>query len=757
MSKIWFWNQVKALEKDIKILQLQIELEELLKLERSRKKQGFLRSKMASNRKNGPRRKQRTVAGRDEGGNASKRATKTKRSSNKAKQRRQITIARHARNQKKGSKKQDFLAVSGISKNSVHAAWKQQLGGLIRYIVNMPEYRDDMDGTLKRIEELYVQNKCDIDKTKDSLLLEMIAQQAPGTRPNSDQWIDLQVAVQPTSSPQSETANNNDPFKDYEKICNGGGILLPSIQRRGEGPAHSHETWNVVPVPPWAISQSFFFRIVNRAPIDLICEMTIDGHKVAKTVPIPSQADRTIRPANQRYFVEHEWRFQPSQRISLTTQEEQPATTTVASVAAAHRERNSPRYNGKRPSSPSYKDERINLRDFPDPCEFGWTFTGTTKASRVEFYEKKLNFGTVKLDFYYTTGTVKTTLHHPTTGTNQLFRKCQTDPATYREILKNPRYHSDIGYRYQEDDPTGKNNRMRGEPTGMEEEKEEENAIMEETDDDAEVTKTVTAPIFYAKNDNYNFDEAGHNNRTTAMATIEQSRAFQNWEKASKQDWACIHAKFYVSLRRYRRRHRIDQGQKNGKNESTTELEELPRMTPIVNIKAAEKAVLSTEFHPIGDAASGLNTSSTKQVASRILMKRINGLNDKDEWGTGPVFETKLYYRLDSSSGAMGSNGMDPIDQMDDDAMDDDDSDDISLAEQLAAQMPIESYKDDRFQQLERWHRHHKAEDQEQAEMKRTFAADGIYGSVTIEGVDKHVKEYYDWYQQQEWLAKDRT
>ena len=135
----------------------------------------------------------------------------------------------------------------------------------------------------------------------------------------------------------------------------------------------------------------------------------------------------------------------------------------------------------------------------------------------------------------------------------------------------------------------------------------------------------------------------------------------------------------------------------------------------------------------------------------------INGLNDKDEWGTGPVFETKLYYRLDSSGGAMGSNCMDPIDQMDDDAMDDDDSDDIPLAEQLAAQMPIESYKDDRFQQLERWHRHHKAEDQEQAEMKRTFAADGIYGSVTIEGVDKHVKEYYDWYQQQEWLAKDRT
>ena len=178
-------------------------------------------------------------------------------------------------------------------------------------------------------------------------------------------------------------------------------------------------------------------------------------------------------------------------------------------------------------------------------------------------------------------------------------------------------------------------------------------------------------------------------------------------------------------------------------------------MAPIVDIKAAERAVLSTEFHPVGGR---LNTAASKQRPSRVMMKRIHGLNDKDEWGTGPVFETKLYYRLDEATKPRRSGVDDNDVDLNDIAGDDDDDDDnMPLAERLVAQMPLETYKDDKFKQLERWHQHHRAEDAEEAERKRSFAGDRIYGAVDVESVDKYVKEYYDWYQQQEWLSKNRS
>jgi hypothetical protein len=103
------------------------------------------------------------------------------------------------------------------------------------------------------------------------------------------------------------------------------------------------------------------------------------------------------------------------------------------------------RYNGRRPN---YRGQRVSQRDYPDATEFGWTFTGSCEGGRAEFFEKDFDeHGTVKLDFYYTTGTVKTVLDHPRQGVTQLFAKGDSlSPEMYRAILQNPRHHT--GNRY---------------------------------------------------------------------------------------------------------------------------------------------------------------------------------------------------------------------------------------------------------------------------------------------------------------------
>ena len=122
------------------------------------------------------------------------------------------------------------------------------------------------------------------------------------------------------------------------------------------------------------------------------------------------------------------------------------------------------RYNGKRPEELCPKDDVvIRLEGLPDATNFGWTFTGSNAQSRVEFFERITNAGNddssttttttttpclIKLDFYYSTGTVKTSLEHPTKGKTQMFCKDAITPELYVEILKNPRVHTD-GLRYQ--------------------------------------------------------------------------------------------------------------------------------------------------------------------------------------------------------------------------------------------------------------------------------------------------------------------
>lgn len=96
------------------------------------------------------------------------------------------------------------------------------------------------------------------------------------------------------------------------------------------------------------------------------------------------------------------------------------------------------RHNGERPGFPLL-EERVSFEDYPDPTEFGWTFTGSSQAT--EFFEKD----NVKLDWYFTTATMKTSLQHPQKGKTQMFRK-QVDPDMYRKILENPRAHTTQGY-----------------------------------------------------------------------------------------------------------------------------------------------------------------------------------------------------------------------------------------------------------------------------------------------------------------------
>lgn len=110
---------------------------------------------------------------------------------------------------------------------------------------------------------------------------------------------------------------------------------------------------------------------------------------------------------------------------------------------------------GRRNSVRPAAGTRVPREQYPDAADFGWTFTGSAEASRVEFFERNFpQHGLVKLDFYYTTGTVKTVMDHPRQGTTQLFaRGDNLSPDTYKAILRNPRHHT--GVRYQRCHETG--------------------------------------------------------------------------------------------------------------------------------------------------------------------------------------------------------------------------------------------------------------------------------------------------------------
>lgn len=78
------------------------------------------------------------------------------------------------------------------------------------------------------------------------------------------------------------------------------------------------------------------------------------------------------------------------------------------------------------------------------------------EASRVIAFRKDCEEGAVRINVYYSTGTVGTALLHPVQGKTQLFRK-QCDLRDLINVFENPRWHSGRGYkrrRIAEDEST---------------------------------------------------------------------------------------------------------------------------------------------------------------------------------------------------------------------------------------------------------------------------------------------------------------
>ncbi len=169
---------------------------------------------------------------------------------------------------------------------------------------------------------------------------------------------------------------------------------------------------------------------------------------------------------------------------------------------------------------------------------------------------------------------------------------------------------------------------------------------------------------YYAKNATYNFKTQGHSNRRMEMTKLTQTAQYTQWEEAAKKEWAVAHAKFYIAIPKYQRRHdpihprRRGNGRNpNGNGRSTRgrrrrgrNLEQLPEQAPVIDVKAAEHATLGTKFQATGagiGAGNEGNGSSNKRPTRRsaIRMHRVKGLTDDDNCRGGPIFECKLYYR----------------------------------------------------------------------------------------------------------------
>jgi hypothetical protein len=103
------------------------------------------------------------------------------------------------------------------------------------------------------------------------------------------------------------------------------------------------------------------------------------------------------------------------------------------------------RYNGRRLNRAL--NQRVPNHLFPDATLYAWEFTGSSEADQVEYFQKNLGHGRVKLDFYFTEGTVKTVKIDPIEGDVELFGKGkQLLPSVYIKILQTPLSHTDIRY-----------------------------------------------------------------------------------------------------------------------------------------------------------------------------------------------------------------------------------------------------------------------------------------------------------------------
>lgn len=517
-----------------------------------------------------------------------------------------------------------------VSSSSIHHEWKRQLGGLIRYYIHHSKRKD----AEREVERMYYQSGCSISGTKESIL------EALGVKIKED-WIDLSMAV--------EVIDEKERIKstvDHQ------GYILPRTVKAGEGPAHAHEAWNIVMVPEWAVGRAFYFQVANRSPLDLSCEITLDGnHVVAKNAPIPKHSIRTVKPDNHRYFRPHQWILQPATKVKLASLGHDSATVAKARDQSSHtslpviqQTTHSDRYNGIRPN------DSITTRStqYPDPTLFGWTFTGGSKDSDVmEYFEIATNMGgKVQMDFDSSQASIHTILFHPTTGPMVLMPKNTTvTPEEFQTILKNPRYTTQKPVAIMTPSTTP-NESSSEQVHEMETEMDEDVNVKNVSNHPMEraVAETKVSSHYYAKNEDYDFQTQGHLNRQTELKKLHQTSDWCQWKEAAQQEYAVVHAKFYISQPQSQRfiTHRkvYHKGHKGQEHRRKHGLEPLPKQATIVDIKAAENATLGTKF----EARGTVNTNKHAK-RSTVRMNRIHGLTETEKGEH--IFECKLYYRAE--------------------------------------------------------------------------------------------------------------
>lgn len=610
----------------------------------------------------------------------------------------------------KNNSKNTTLQPIKVKQSGIMTAWKRSLGGLIRYYVHKRTETNQVDQQTaeEEIDQMYYRSGCSVEDTKGVILKALGVQDV-------DEWVSVEMAIV-----KDDIDGANVTSQGFVEAVDGKGLVLKQTVRPGEGPAHSTERWTTVVVPTWAIGKSYYFQVKNNTPLNLSCELFLDGEQVAFNAPLSANSTRTIRPDGVRYYQRHEWILDDAKRVKLgavhntmSDDNDDPQKLPVT-----------PRYNGLRPD---YQGKRISIQDYPDPTTYGWNFTGSVEASFVEFFEKKMNNGgLVKLDLYYTTGTVKTVLDHPTSGRNQLFR-AQVTPEQYRAVLENPRAHTDQGYRRNIDRTDAK---MKKEEVDDFDKVEDGDKMEAEADTDLESEgqdgdKVSAETKFYARDVNYDFQKQGHQNRQVEMNKLEKSKGYAEWKDANKKEYAVIHAKFYVSIPK--RMHRAPPNKDNGGRRKPKQLEPLPvpEQAPVVDIKAAENCTLGTNYRTTGPAQTF--------GRSNVRMERINGLTDDKQWKGDPVFEKKLYYRAEAiiNGGGLDDSG----DEM---------SEDEDIANDILA-VTLADYKTEKLLQVDKYHLDlsHSVPDEEEAAQLLRNVKNKIHLSSNVHDVDESVNLFY--------------
>ncbi|KAL7534287.1 hypothetical protein ACHAWF_004777 [Thalassiosira exigua] len=594
-----------------------------------------------------------------------------------------------------------------VSSSGIMSTWKRPLGGLIRYYVHTRTHHTqspvDQREAEEEVDRMYYRSGCSMEDTKNKIL------ESLGVTNIQSDWINMSMAIERDVQVDSLSTSN-------VNTVDGRGIKLQQILRAGEGPAHSNEQWTTVVIPQWAVGKSFFFEVKNNSPLNLSCELYIDGETVARNAPLMALSTRTIRPDTIRYYQKHNWILNSAKREKLASSRNDRHCNHTADAPKA------PRYNGLRPD---YEGKRVSLEHYPDPTMFGWTFTGGVRESLVEFFEKRMNDGgVVKLDFYYTTGTIKTVLHHPSRGNNQLFRAHVT-PQQYVDILKNPRAHTGQGYRTKDNRPNGNCSSTLDEEDDKFDrappiDRQEENEVhMEDAGE-----PTVSEPSYYAKNDTYDFKKQGHQNRREKMSELQQSREYAEWKEANLKEYAVIHAKFFVSIpkRIYGAPRKSARGGSRRRRGNQMEPLPVPEQSVVVDVKAAESATLGTKYEVTGPPQ--------RLGRSNVRMERINGLTDDKGWKGEPVFEKKLYYRAEEivSGGLRDCSG--------DEMSEDDDNDD---------QATLSEYKAEKVDQAKQYYEELSlaTHDPEEAEQRLRNTQNKIHLSESRCDVDDVVCLYY--------------